>query len=853
MIEHHGRRDEIASVLAILDAGSSTVVSGELGAGKSALARSVTMRLRDDGVLVTTLRANSATRNIAFGVLAGFIDPTARTDPAVQIAAATERLRHDAAGRRHVVVIDDAQFLDPSTIAVLADLSTPTDNSTAVPLLATARSTDPALDELQDLWHSVDARRIVLGPLDAGAMQQLVIDQLDAAHEGTHDLDTDRDAVVSAIVGRADGNPLFARELTRAHLDGDPEGLSSQLVELVEQRLCSIDEADRAQLAMISVGQPLDIAAVDIDAVRRLERMGFVTTRALDDRLVALPVHPIYGEVVMHGMSALQRATTAHRLVGALGDQPVRRRGDALRIVTWFLDAGDVPPTDLASAAALEAIGWLDSELAERLALSAVTRERSAATLYVLGEVHRVAGRASVAAECWSEAFELADGDDDIRRIALALGQLNELFLGRPETSHEILQAAYDRIQDPSLRIGIASDLALEQRHRSRAERAVEIDVLLSDPQCGDESAWTALSDILWAKSSSLDVDGIDGYIDQAMSIEQRLPADRDAEIDLIRAISINVPMIRGRLDEAIDVAAAWRVDAAERGIAAGLGDFSAALIELLRGDADAAERCIRRAIASMGAYDAFNALPMVLAAGSVVAAAGGDVDLAVSRLTHAEERSAGVAPWFELWSSRAQGWIAAASGDQGEACRHALVAVKHARESGDDGWGAFALQDAVGWGWENGDDVHVPSATHRSDCALFESIFDHAVGAFDHDAGRLAHCARRFEEFGAPWLAGTAWANRAAVDTDPIEACRDATRALVLAPEHVLRAGTNELALTARQREVVRRAADGASSKAIGVELFLSARTVDNHLREAYRRLGVGGRAELLDVVGAP
>ena len=245
MIEHHGRRDEIASVRAILDAGSSVVVSGELGAGKSALARSVTTRLRDDGVLVTTLRANPATRNIAFGVLAGFIDPTARTDPAVQIAAATARLRHDAAGRRHVVVIDDAHFLDPSTIAVLADLSTPTDTSAAVPLLATVRSADPALDDVQDLWHSVDAQRIVLGPLDAEAMRQLVIDQLDAAREASEGLDTDRDTerdmAVSAIVGRADGNPLFARELTRAYLDGDPEGLSSQLVELVEQRLRSID------------------------------------------------------------------------------------------------------------------------------------------------------------------------------------------------------------------------------------------------------------------------------------------------------------------------------------------------------------------------------------------------------------------------------------------------------------------------------------------------------------------------------------------------------------------------------------------------------------------------------------
>ncbi|WTF89010.1 helix-turn-helix transcriptional regulator [Micromonospora globbae] len=58
------------------------------------------------------------------------------------------------------------------------------------------------------------------------------------------------------------------------------------------------------------------------------------------------------------------------------------------------------------------------------------------------------------------------------------------------------------------------------------------------------------------------------------------------------------------------------------------------------------------------------------------------------------------------------------------------------------------------------------------------------------------------------------------------------------------MRAGTP--ALTDREWEVARLAAQGATSKAIAEKLFLSARTVENHLQRVYVKLGVTGRAEL-------
>lgn len=52
--------------------------------------------------------------------------------------------------------------------------------------------------------------------------------------------------------------------------------------------------------------------------------------------------------------------------------------------------------------------------------------------------------------------------------------------------------------------------------------------------------------------------------------------------------------------------------------------------------------------------------------------------------------------------------------------------------------------------------------------------------------------------------------------------------------------------ALSEREWQVARLAADGVTSRVIAERLYLSARTVENHLQRIYGKLGVAGRAEL-------
>ena len=55
----------------------------------------------------------------------------------------------------------------------------------------------------------------------------------------------------------------------------------------------------------------------------------------------------------------------------------------------------------------------------------------------------------------------------------------------------------------------------------------------------------------------------------------------------------------------------------------------------------------------------------------------------------------------------------------------------------------------------------------------------------------------------------------------------------------------------TARERDIATYAARGETAKDIAARLFLSTRTVNNHLQNVYTKLGISGRRELADALG--
>jgi DNA-binding NarL/FixJ family response regulator len=142
----------------------------------------------------------------------------------------------------------------------------------------------------------------------------------------------------------------------------------------------------------------------------------------------------------------------------------------------------------------------------------------------------------------------------------------------------------------------------------------------------------------------------------------------------------------------------------------------------------------------------------------------------------------------------------------------------------------------------------------------LVPTLAAHASAVVRDDVDGIAAAAARFESMG--FLLKAAEASMAASEAaaragDQRRAARLARAASDLAAQcetpatPLLGLAGGPVPLTNREREVAELAAAGLASKVIADRLFLSTRTVDNHLARIYAKLGVTSRAELPDTLG--
>jgi tetratricopeptide (TPR) repeat protein len=428
--------------------GRAALLLGDAGVGKSTVADALAARLGVDGFRVMRGWCSPAgmpplwpwRRALAQllpdrTLVHGDAGPD---DPAALFAAVVEAL--ERLTEPLVIVIDDLQWADPSSLALLRTVA---DALPVVPvgLVATVRD-EPveARGALADLPTSV--RRVPIGPLDDTAAAALVgwvsRGELDASH-------------VAAVVARAGGNPFFLTEITRlvvAHGQAGLAAIPAGVREVLDRRLARLSQASASLLAAAAVVGETAVDARDpIDETLLARVTGIdadTIAEQLDEAAAAGLIEPdpsgttrlrfthaLVREVLAGGLPRAELGRLHRRTAEALESQapagaPASGLAEALAH-HWARAAGADAPNraaawSLAAAdAAVSGLGFDQAVAHLRRALAGPGVDR-VDVLLRLGRAQRLAGDLTGARASFLDAAERATDPDALADAALGIG-----------------------------------------------------------------------------------------------------------------------------------------------------------------------------------------------------------------------------------------------------------------------------------------------------------------------------------------------------------------------------------------------------------------------------------------------
>ena len=866
-----GRRDELDQFeQALADPGcEGFCVYGPSGVGKSRLGDECLERARAAGRRVMRASGDPAAEPLPFGAVAHLMPAHALDglagesfDPAV-FARLLETARDvllpnaDESGVP-VLLLDDAHAIDPSSLSVIDRLM----SQGALFCITTVVVGSPVPDVLTRWWREERAARVDLEELDEIDVDTL----LHIALEGPVTPDA-----ATALWRASHGNVLALRELVlgaRAQnalvRRGDVWTLTGELQppqrlrELVEARVARLDTPGRAALERLSLCQPLGLARLEaeigLDVLEELDRDGLIVVARDNRRESVRLAHPLHGEVLRASITPLRRRAMLLAEAEAIERHGARRREDPIRVATWRLEAtGRADPALLLVAARVARYDHNFRRAAD-LARPALAAEPSAVAGLVLGESLYNLGEFAEAEQVLAVATDLATGDDLIARVATV--RRRNLFRGlrRDADAAEVGQAALARVHTTTaadeIRAGEAEVLAFSGRPHDALELAAEI-----DPATPRLSVLAAIPRAVALATM--------GRTDEALELSMRAFKDHLALGDDLGIAAPGTHLVNqqyalaqaGRLEEADSQGRKW-FDVAARGrIPLGVIwiGLHVARCAVLRGQPRTALEWAGRVQTAIDASGLTGLRPSTDAVTAMAFGMLGDADESASSAARLDTNHNGFG-YLATELSLGRAWALIAGGQYDAARGLLLDAATVAEQLGHLPAAAWLVHDAARIGALDVG-ARLESLAARCDSEFMAARAAHAIALATGDSWQLAAAGERFEQIGANLLAAEAMA--AAADVCRRE--REQRRAAALdqrAAELVARCegaitsalarGGDVVPLTDREREIAVLAAGGQSSRAIAERLFLSVRTIDNHLGRIYDKLGVSNRADL-------
>jgi DNA-binding CsgD family transcriptional regulator len=842
-----GRQRELTALLEAVASAGNALLSGPAGVGKTRLLAEFADRL-PPGTPNVAISGSEAAASIPLAPLLPLV-PSGSPEPSRAILTEFYRRSQDVP---IVLLVDDAHSLDEASAALVHQLC----RTRGVPVVAAVRTGDPAPEQIDAIWRDGLAVDVALAPLDRAASDDLVSELIGPSTAG----------LLDHVWDRCRGHPLFARELLAsarrtgavALVDGTWDivgdlALPERLQDLLLRRLAALSSDERRLLALVALSGGLHVDAVDaldLPSESRSLRHGALLT--LDGPIVRA-THPLHGELLLAEVSTTRRNAIRVELADAL---EAVGGATAVQVALLRLDAGTNPRPDELIHALRAAVDARDPDLAGRLVDALGDGPHAGATERLL--MHAAAMRSR-----WDEAevsFERASagvGAAARQAVKAEWGFLNFEFRPDPAVavkwarealaSPDLLPETAEQLELAALRGTLFSDTMtqavtdaedfLEQPRSAGATQLARLALgtALSHlgpmgracelVEAGLQDAAGVLPPIELIRlhaayvMSSAWRDGPSVAVDRAVGAIRRGRAAGEPEHELLALITMAVALFDGgRHGEAVDVMHraqtlhGFLVYRRTLALAAGV---HAAASSTMPSCADEAEAVLRSALQPWDATHWIDGPLLWLARARLDHHQGRSPDPALDAgLDHARRRACGVHE-LQLLRERAHHERAREVAPR----ISELVAVSETPLATIIGNEVRALAEGDG------------AALHAAalDAARFGATgiaLDAAVAAADVHRGREEHGAA------ARSMALVRWARRRLPGQRPC--------------------GSHEVrpVLTDRERAVTDRVVAGGSNTDVAQELHLSVRTVERHLYRVFRRLSVGSREELRDLL---
>jgi DNA-binding CsgD family transcriptional regulator len=861
-----GRDVELRHLLEIVDdpTCAGVIIGGAAGVGKTRLADEVLHIVAERGQPTGRVVATEASQTMPYGAIAhlipeAVIDRQSSIDPMRLFAALRDRVQ---GGGRLVILVDDLPLLDEASMSLAIQLQA----ADALFLIGTVRSGVALPSAGDSLVRSFGLRRLELDHLDEASVAQTAVLAIGRPVDQIS---------ISSLWQRSGGNALFLRELLLSamesgaarvvpggtvHIEVDP-ARSPRLVELVTERLSGVEGLLGTTLALIAVAEPLLVADLEggglLDHAIELERRGLVRVDPVRGLSTVRLSHPLYGEVLRSTMGQLARRRLVQQAIELLSHRAEPGRDDPLRIALWQLDLGLPAEPDVLLAGARLARSAMDLPSTIRLASAAQEVRPGPVGQHLLAESLFLMGRAEEA-----EAVASAPLPADVspfEELLVAVVRVNNLVWGcnRPDEALAVVDRHRESLTAGGMGRVVAISEATVHAHDGRPGRALE----LLGP------APTDAPGLMISASARVTALTMTGRLDEAEQLCSHILEQQLAQDDPKAFLDPNTHVLHrgvalvalGRFAEADAICAVAHATALEERVpfmrcwlAGVLGNSSLhagrledARLWFTEARAAADEIGLRpgRRIAVSGLASTIGQLGDAAGAERILA----ELDALPDDLHYMTADTAIGRAWCLVALRRpgdAREVVRAAvidDVDRGQ-WHPALQAVTEAARIGDADW-ARSMLDDIG-------PVDGQFAAARR--AFVRAMSGRSTEPF-------AAAERSLTDLGANLLAaeaavGLARAQRREGNQREATAAGKRAAALVARCQGARTPGAtmvdSVVPLSAREHEIALLASEGMSSKEIAERLFLSARTVDNHLQNAYSKLGVTSRAELGDVL---